>query len=63
MSHALKSKPQPDAAAGTRKGVRLSLTSIPALTKDGKAKLRAAARNPGKRHLPELPEWRKAESK
>jgi len=62
MSHALKSKPQPD-AAGTRKGVRLSLASIPALTKDGKAKLRAAARNPGKRHLPELPEWRKAESK
>ncbi|CAN7781469.1 hypothetical protein LJR267_010092 [Paraburkholderia hospita] len=42
MSHALKPKPQPDAAAGTRKGVRLLLASIPALTKDGQAKLRAA---------------------
>lgn len=62
MSHALKSKPQPDAAAGTRKSVGRSLASIPALTKDGKAKLRAAARIPGKRRLPELPEWHKTES-
>ncbi|AUT76453.1 hypothetical protein [Paraburkholderia hospita] len=61
MSHALKPKPQLDATAGTRKGMRLSLASIPALTKDGRAKPRAAAGNPG--NLPELPEWRKAGSR
>lgn len=58
MSHALKSKPQLDPQfKGARKSARMSLASIPVLTKDGKAKLKAAARKTDHRRYPELPEW------
>jgi hypothetical protein len=59
MSHALKSKPQRDPKSkSARTSVRMSLASIPVLTKDGKAKLQSAARRPDRRAYPELPEWK-----
>ncbi|BFG80452.1 hypothetical protein PTKU46_84860 [Paraburkholderia terrae] len=59
MSHALKSKPQPGPKSkSARTSVRMSLASIPVLTKDGKAKLQSAARRSDRRTYPELPEWK-----
>ncbi|MFM0758421.1 hypothetical protein [Paraburkholderia strydomiana] len=64
MSHALKSKPQPDPKSkSARPSVRMSLASIPVLTKDGKAKLQSAARKPDRKTYPELPEWKTPSSK
>jgi hypothetical protein len=64
MSHALKSKPQPDAQSKRAcNSVRMSLASIPPLTKEGKAKLQRAARKPGRGQFPELPEWQSSSLK
>ncbi|MFC0403062.1 hypothetical protein [Paraburkholderia rhizosphaerae] len=58
MSHALKSKPQ-----SGPKSARMSLASIPVLTKDAKAKLQSAARRSDRRTYPELPEWKTSSTK
>ncbi|MBN3786125.1 hypothetical protein [Burkholderia sp. Ac-20353] len=63
MSHVTKPAKQPATpAVATKVVVRVSLRKQkPApLTAAGQAQLRVAARRPGGRLTPELPEWRKS---